>query len=80
MALSPGMGQGAQLFWTTTQDREATEAKSMQFPVVADGQFHEYVIELGAHPYWRDIVTMLRLDPTGGMPIGEVRIDYIRGE
>ncbi len=80
MALSPGMGQGAQLFWTTAQEPGATEAKSLQFPVVADGQFHEYVIELGAHPYWRDIVTMLRLDPTGGMPAGEVRIDYIRGE
>lgn len=80
MALAPGVGSAAQCFWATEQEPDATESKSVQFGVIPDGEFHEYVVPLAGHPRWTGNVTMLRLDPTGGLPTGEVRIDYIRGE
>jgi len=80
MALGPGVGSAAQCFWATEQEPDATESKSVQFGVIPDGEFHEYVVPLTGHPRWTGNVTMLRLDPTGGLPTGEVRIDYIRGE
>ncbi|MEA3402367.1 MAG: hypothetical protein U9R79_14110 [Armatimonadota bacterium] len=80
MALQPGLGGGAQLFWTTADDPTMDEPKSRRFTAVADGQFHELVVEVGDHERWRGTITSVRLDPTGGEPLGWVKIDYIRGE
>lgn len=68
----------AQLFWRTHLEGES-EATSQHFPVKGDGEFHEYVLDLGKHPRWRGIVTRLRLDPCS-QPGVEVAVDFIRCE
>lgn len=80
MALEPGLPTSAQFFWTTADDPVMDEPKSRRFEVIADGEFHEFVVPLADHPRWRGTITSIRLDPTAGDPQGWVRIDYIRGE
>lgn len=80
MALAPGMSPNAQLFWITADDPRWDEPKSRHFPVVADGEFHDYVVPLADHPLWQGTVIGIRLDPTGGPMLGEVRVDEIIGE
>lgn len=52
----------AQLFWAIG-DRAVTEAASLHFPLAAAGEFHDYVLDLDAHPRWRGRISMLRFDP-----------------
>ncbi|MCE5217592.1 hypothetical protein LLH03_11265, partial [bacterium] len=70
----------AQLFWSTTDSPSLDEPKSMRFRTIPDGQFHEYVIPVGESKLWQGTITSVRLDPTGGTPLGEVKIDFLRGE
>ena len=56
------------------------EPKSRRFSVIADGEFHEFVVPLADHELWQGTIAAIRLDPTGGDKLGQVRIDYIRGE
>lgn len=52
----------AQLFWATA-DSSISEANSVRFRVVGDGEFHDYQIDLSATPQWRGLITSLRFDP-----------------
>lgn len=52
----------AQVFWATQTIGES-EATSVRFRVVADGQWREYLLNLSDNPRWRGVVTRLRLDP-----------------
>ncbi len=51
----------AQIFWATT-DSQVSESNSLRFEVPGDGEFHDYVIDLGKSPQWRGLVTTLRFD------------------
>ena len=74
-------GSTGQLFWTTEASPEFDEEKTVRFPVIPDGRFHEYRIELGQHPAWRgQTITGLRLDPTSGARSGEFNVDYLRAD
>lgn len=74
-------GRSAQLFWTTQSSPGFTEGKQIPFAVQADGQFHEYRLEVGRHPQWSgQQITGLRIDPVAGPPSGEFAIDYVVGE
>ncbi|UCH32997.1 MAG: glycoside hydrolase family 99-like domain-containing protein [Armatimonadota bacterium] len=66
----------AQLFWRSTLLAES-EATSCRFEIIADGEFHEYVLDVGNVPTWAGDIQRLRLDPgwTAGM---QVEVDYIR--
>jgi uncharacterized repeat protein (TIGR01451 family) len=66
----------AQLFWRTSRLAES-EATSTRFEVQADGQWHEYRLELGRNPRWRGMITRLRLDPCNRAGI-LVEVDSIR--
>ena len=58
---------GGQLFWTTESSPEFDEQRTIRFPVIPDGRFHEYRIDVGQHPAWKgQTITGLRLDPCGG--------------
>ena len=73
MTDKPGSGQ---LFWSTDFARES-EATSYTFPLIGDGQFHEYALKVGDVPTWAGEIRRLRLDP--GYTIGaHVEVDYIR--
>lgn len=72
---------GGQLFWTTESSPEFDEQKTVRFPVIPDGRFHEYRIDVGQHPAWKgQTITGLRLDPCGGARAGEFNVDYLRGD
>jgi hypothetical protein len=82
MKLPGGNAQG-QLFWTTADEPTFRDDKYLNFPVVPDGQWHEYAIPVGDHPKWKGQgIRAIRLDPTtGGAPEGtQVEIDSIAGE
>ena len=52
----------AQLFWSTPRLPES-ESTSLHFPVLGDGQWHDYVLRMSENPRWRGVITRLRLDP-----------------
>ncbi len=66
----------AQLFWRTSTVAES-EATSLRFEVVSDGQWHEYRLPVHQNPRWRGIVTGLRLDPCGRAGVW-VEVDFLR--
>ena len=75
-------GAAGQIYWSTKESPSIGEDKDVRFEVKADGQFHEYRVNMAAHPLWTGTVTSLRLDPVNGKEaIGaDVEIDYMRAE
>ena len=74
-------GKGAEFYWTTADSPNFAEDKTVKFPIISDGDYHEYVIEVGNHPLWKGKrITAIRIDPTGGAPDAKFSIDYVRGE
>ncbi len=74
-------GTGAQFFWTTAQAPSIDLERSITIPIVPDGEYHEYTLDLSDNPLWRhQIITGIRLDPGGGDASGEFGIDYLRKE
>jgi hypothetical protein len=72
-------GRGGQFFWMTESSPGFTEDKSLRLSVVADGQFHDYRLDVGRHPAWAgQTITGVRLDPGDGATGGELAIDYVR--
>lgn len=69
-----GRGGNAQLFWATTQAPDFSEAKSVRFPVVADGTLRTYRLNLAQQPGWVGNIMALRFDPPGGDPAGKMQI------
>ena len=74
-------GEGGQFFWATESSPDLAEDKVINFPIQADGQFHDYRLELGKHPLWAgQTITTLRIDPGNGASSAEFAIASIRGE
>jgi hypothetical protein len=55
-------GATGQLFWSSASG-PMSEAASVRFPLAADGQPHDYMLDLKANPRWRGRITVLRFDP-----------------
>ena len=53
-----------QLFWETAT-AGISEAASVHFPLIADNQYHDYVLEVGRSDRWRGIIRGFRFDPCG---------------
>ncbi len=74
-------GEQAQFYWITSDSPTMAENKVVRFTIRADGQFHEYRLEVGNHPNWAGkVITGLRFDPTNAAPDARIGIDYIRGK
>ncbi|MBQ8407689.1 MAG: hypothetical protein IJY39_02360 [Clostridia bacterium] len=56
-----------QLFFTTDQYTSFNQARSMSFPLTADGEFHTYRIPLSHLEGYEGKLTALRLDLNGGV-------------
>ena len=72
-----------QLFWTTSDEPQFRDDKYLNFPVIPDGQWHEYEIPVANHVKWKGkAIRAIRLDPTtaGAMAGSKVEIDWIVGE
>lgn len=61
-----------QLFWERN-GAGLSEAQSITFPVVADGQYHTYELDPAATGWWSGLITQLRFDP---VPNGETN-DFV---
>lgn len=68
----------AQLFWSTLL-LPISETTSLCVPVTADGEFHDYEIDLTQSPYWNNRITQLRFDPITGAGYA-LEIDSIKLE
>lgn len=79
----PPCNPSGQLFWTTSEEPNFEDDKYLNFPVVPDGEWHEYEIPVADHANWKGrSIQAIRLDPTtGGAASGSrVEIDWIVGE
>ncbi len=52
-----------QVFWETNGTGNWSEARSVTFPVVADGRFHTYPVNLAASRNYTGLITQFRFDP-----------------
>jgi hypothetical protein len=78
-----GGGPEGQFFWTTADEPGFADDKYLNFPIVADGEWHEYTIPVATHAKWKgQAVRAIRLDPSAGAPPPgtKVEIDSIVGE
>ena len=60
-----------QLFWETWDDSAFSEARSLRFPIVADGQFRTYELSLIASNNYSGLICGLRLDPAASGQAGD---------
>jgi hypothetical protein len=67
-----------QFFWAT-ENEPVSGAAFVGFAPVVDGQWHEYTLDLAAHPRWRGRIVQLRFDPSCVRDM-TVAIDEIRLE
>ncbi len=65
LAVPAGVGETAQVFFTTKEMKAFAADAMTYFKIVADGELHSYVIDFSANPKWKGEITRLRLDPTG---------------
>ncbi len=70
-----GNAGALQLFWSTTA-QAITEAAAVSVPLIADGEFHDYLLPVAEKPRWRGRVTSFRLD-TGSLSGLSLTIDRI---
>lgn len=77
MSQSPGGGGAAQLFYITETDPVWTGDKSAPFNVVADGQMHDYFVDLGAVTRGNEVITQVRIDPAF-VAGADFEIDFLR--
>jgi hypothetical protein len=72
-------GSNAQIFFIRETDGTWDQDKSVVFPINADGQFNEYVIDMRSNcpDYYKGVVTGIRLDPTDASG-SSMAIDYVR--
>lgn len=67
MALDPDSeGSVAQIFWVRDGDAGYAGDRYVNFPVIADGQFHTYLVKMADHALWDGMIRSLRLDPISG--------------
>lgn len=53
----------ARLRWATSDDDRFSEEKMISFPVIPDGAFHVYQVDLSKQDTYRGAIARLRLDP-----------------
>ena len=53
-----------QVFWESDGSGSWSEARSVTFPVLADGKFHAYAVNLAASKNYTGLITQFRFDPT----------------
>ena len=69
-------GSNAQVFFLTATSTIYDEAKALSFPIIADGKFHTYRLDMAKVGTWKGTITQIRLDPADA--ITSVGVEYIR--
>ncbi len=65
MALAGTNDGGCQIFFAPTGGG-FSEANSVRFTAIADGQMHNYAVTMSSNPNWTGNITRIRLDPSNG--------------
>ncbi|WP_157261749.1 hypothetical protein [Paenibacillus sp. A3] len=69
----------AQLYFVTNSDGTWDEAKSVAFPIKANSDYTDYIVNLSSNSSWSGTIKQIRLDPITTGNIGDkLFIDYIR--
>ncbi|MBI2301719.1 MAG: glycoside hydrolase family 99-like domain-containing protein [Armatimonadetes bacterium] len=76
LSRTPSGKDGLQIFFATPTQGES-EANSVKTEVIADGEYHTYVLPMSANPRWRGVIRAMRLDPCSSTGV-EVWIDEAR--
>jgi len=58
-----GIGDTCELFFVEDGSNNYTGAKGFNFTTSADGEYHDYYIELKSNTYWSGTIKSLRFDP-----------------
>ncbi len=74
--MSVTAGHVVQVFFITALDAVYDEAKSLRAPLIADGQFHEYTLDMSKVAGWKGAISQIRLDPTESK--AAIMVDYVR--
>lgn len=61
-----------QMFWESNGTGGWSEARSVTFPVTADGQFHTYAVNLAASKNYTGLITKFRFDPAYNGEAGDL--------
>jgi hypothetical protein len=61
-----------QVFWESNGRGNWSEARSVIFPVLADGQFHVYAVNLAASKSYTGLITGFRFDPAYNGEAGDL--------
>lgn len=69
-------GSTLKLYWATLDSIHFNNEKLVKIPLVSDGQFHLYRVDLGSVKGWKGTVFQLLLDPVDTP--AQVEIDYFR--
>lgn len=79
MTVAAGSATRGQVFFITEDDADYGESKSLVFDVIADGEPHAYVLDLGSVPGWDGTITRLRVDPVevAGRAVAIDRISFV---
>jgi hypothetical protein len=64
VVMSQTAGTSGQIFFQTETDATWTPGKSVGFSIIADGNSHEYIIDMGDSTDYKGVITKFRLDPT----------------
>jgi hypothetical protein len=75
--MSQTAGALGQVFYQTETDPTWDQAKSVAFPIIADGQMRDYFIDLAQLTTLNGVLTRVRLDPTVAAG-SDMVIDFIR--
>jgi hypothetical protein len=75
--MSQTAGAFGQIFYQTETDPTWDQAKSVAFPIIADGQMRDYFVDLGQLVNLNGVITRIRLDPTVEAA-STMAIDFIR--
>ncbi len=70
-------GSNAQIFYTTATDSVWDGTKSSLFSINADGEYHDYFIDLGGMDSTKGMINQVRLDPTDA-DAADFSIQHIR--
>jgi len=55
-------GTVGEVYWMTDTQPGFVDSAFLSFKTIPDGQFHDYAIPVGMHPFWRGTITALRID------------------
>lgn len=70
-----------QFYWTTQASPYFAEDKVLRFRIEPDGEFHEVLLDVGAHPLWKGhTITAIRLDPNSAAPNSDFAVEEMVGE